>query len=177
MSKKIPLADCESVWQSSGMLRTLLILAAAAAIVAKGAESPIPDNVRKEMLGRFEKERSKLDAALEKKPDDIKALTQRGDLRQVLADFKGAIADFEKEIAIDPSHGDRLDLGTDLGVFGSLDRGEHWSVENTGFAAVGTETVFIGPGAYGPAVYAFTHGRGVWRAELTIPGPRRRAVR
>ncbi len=80
-------------------------------------------------------------------------------------------------IAVDPTNGDRLYLGTDLGVFVSLDRGQHWSVENTGFAAVVTETVFIGPGAYGPAVYAFTHGRGAWRAELTILGPRRRGVR
>jgi len=80
-------------------------------------------------------------------------------------------------IAVDPTHGDRLYLGTDLGVFVSLDRGEHWSVENTGFAAVVTEAVFIGPGAFGPAVYAFTHGRGAWRAELTILGPRRRGVR
>ncbi len=90
----------------------------------------------------------------------------------------GALPDIPvHSIAVDPTHGDRLYLGTDLGVFVSLDRGEHWSVENTGFAAVVTETVFIGPGAYGPAVYAFTHGRGAWRAELTILGPRRRGVR
>ena len=80
-------------------------------------------------------------------------------------------------LAVDPTNGDRLFLGTDLGVFVSLDRGQHWSVENTGFAAVVTEAVFIGPGALGPAVYAFTHGRGAWRAELTLNGPRRRGAR
>lgn len=90
----------------------------------------------------------------------------------------GALPDIPvHSIAVDPTHGDRLYLGTDLGVFVSLDRGEHWSVENTGFAAVVTEAVSIGPGAFGPAVYAFTHGRGAWRAELTILGPRRRGAR
>jgi hypothetical protein len=89
----------------------------------------------------------------------------------------GALPDIPvHSIAVDPIRRDRLYLGTDLGVFVSLDRGEHWSVENTGFAAVVTEAVFIGPGALGPAVYAFTHGRGAWRAELTLNGPRRRSA-
>ncbi|HEX2060992.1 MAG TPA: hypothetical protein VHK90_09650 [Thermoanaerobaculia bacterium] len=79
-------------------------------------------------------------------------------------------------IAVDPTRRERLYLGTDLGVFVSLDGGRNWAVENSGFANVVTETVFVGPGALGPAVYAFTHGRGAWRAELTIVGPRRRAV-
>ncbi|MEO8383418.1 MAG: hypothetical protein ABI779_27425 [Acidobacteriota bacterium] len=79
-------------------------------------------------------------------------------------------------IAIDPTRDGRLYLGTDLGVFVSLDAGQTWSVENTGFANALTETVVIGQGANGPAVYAFTHGRGAWRAELTI-APRRRGVR
>jgi hypothetical protein len=80
-------------------------------------------------------------------------------------------------IAIDPTRRERLYLGTDLGVFVSLDGGEHWAVENSGFANVVTETVLIAQGGLGPAVYAFTHGRGAWRAELVIPGPRRRTVR
>jgi photosystem II stability/assembly factor-like uncharacterized protein len=80
-------------------------------------------------------------------------------------------------IAIDPTRRERLYLGTDLGVFVSLDSGATWSVENTGFANVVTETVIIGQGHFGPAVYAFTHGRGAWRAELVSPGPKRRSVR
>ena len=81
-------------------------------------------------------------------------------------------------IAIDPTNRDRLYLGTDLGVFVSLDRGHTWAVENTGFANAITEAVFIGQGASGPAVYAFTHGRGAWRAELVFPTqPKRRGVR
>jgi hypothetical protein len=80
-------------------------------------------------------------------------------------------------LAVDPIRRDRLYLGTDLGVFVSLDAGETWAVENSGFAAVVTEWVTVAPGARGPAVYAFTHGRGAWRAELTPIAPRHRGVR
>jgi photosystem II stability/assembly factor-like uncharacterized protein len=78
-------------------------------------------------------------------------------------------------IAVDPLGG-RLFLGTDLGVFVSTDDGATWLVENTGFAPAVTETVLIGPGERGPAVYAFTHGRGAWRAELGLD-KRKRGVR
>ncbi len=80
-------------------------------------------------------------------------------------------------LAVDPTRRERIYLGTDLGVFVSLDWGETWNVENTGYASVVTEALVIGQGALGPAVYAFTHGRGAWRAELTVRGPKRRAVR
>jgi len=81
-------------------------------------------------------------------------------------------------LAFDPTRPDRLYLGTDLGVFASLDRGRSWAVENTGFANAITELVMIGQGVNGLAVYAFTHGRGVWRAELNYRSkPKRRSVR
>ncbi|HEX8620213.1 MAG TPA: hypothetical protein VF911_21720, partial [Thermoanaerobaculia bacterium] len=81
-------------------------------------------------------------------------------------------------LAVDRTRRERLYLGTDLGVFVTLDGGQTWFVENSGFAAVVTESVVIGQGASGLAVYAFTHGRGAWRAELTVPaGPKRRGVR
>ncbi|HUR82687.1 MAG TPA: hypothetical protein VM733_18140 [Thermoanaerobaculia bacterium] len=81
-------------------------------------------------------------------------------------------------LAVDPTRPERIYLGTDLGVFVSLDRGLTWAAENTGFANAVTETVLIGQGVNGPAVYAFTHGRGAWRAELVFQSkPRRRAVR
>ncbi|HEX9163921.1 MAG TPA: hypothetical protein VF980_19585, partial [Thermoanaerobaculia bacterium] len=79
-------------------------------------------------------------------------------------------------LAVDPVRRDRLYLGTDLGVFVSLDGGAHWNVENTGFPDVVTEWVTVAQGERGPAVYAFTHGRGAWRAELA-PETRRRSVR
>ena len=40
-----------------------------------------------------------------------------------------------------------------------------------------TESLFIGQGDRGPAIYAFTHGRGAWRADLLSGVPRRRGVR
>ncbi len=65
-------------------------------------------------------------------------------------------------------------LGTDLGLFISLDSGAHWMNESS-FPQVITEWIPIGQGAQGPALYAFTHGRGAWRVELTIPTRRRAA--
>ena len=78
-------------------------------------------------------------------------------------------------IVVDPTYRGRLYLGTDLGVFVSLDDGEHWMVES-GLAPVLTEYVTIAPGSRGPAIYAFTHGRGAWRAELTPGIAHRRGV-
>lgn len=80
-------------------------------------------------------------------------------------------------IAVDPTRRTRLYLGTDLGVFVSLDGGATWAVENTGFANAVTEHVVVGQGSLGPAVYAFTHGRGAWRAELVVRTGRRRGAR
>jgi hypothetical protein len=78
-------------------------------------------------------------------------------------------------VAPDPTRAGRIYLGTDLGIFVSLDGGDHWMVEESGLPQVITELVTIARGVYGPAVYGFTHGRGVWRAELTT-FPRRRAA-
>lgn len=90
----------------------------------------------------------------------------------------GALPDIPvHSIAVDPTRPSRLYLGTDLGVFVSLDQGLTWNVENSGFAAAVTEAVVIGQGVNGPAVYAFTHGRGAWRAELNAVHGRRRGVR
>jgi photosystem II stability/assembly factor-like uncharacterized protein len=71
-------------------------------------------------------------------------------------------------IAIDPANRTHLYLGTDLGVFASLDGGQHWAVENTGFANVITEWLAIAPGnaTIAPQLFAFTYGRGAWRVPL-----------
>jgi hypothetical protein len=71
-------------------------------------------------------------------------------------------------IAIDPVDTQRLYLGTDLGLFVSLDGGTHWAVENTGFANVITEDLVVNTptGGGAPQLYAFTYGRGVWRTPL-----------
>jgi photosystem II stability/assembly factor-like uncharacterized protein len=94
-------------------------------------------------------------------------------------DGNGSLPDIPfHSIVVDPVRTGRIFLGTDLGVFVSLDSGATWAVENTGFAAVVTEALVIAQGARGPAIYGFTHGRGAWRAELTtFNAPRRRSVR
>ena len=73
-------------------------------------------------------------------------------------------------LAVDPGNPRRLYLGTDLGVFTSADRGRTWAVENTGFANAVTEWLAVGDGpSEWPWLYAFTHGRGAFRVELTPP--------
>jgi photosystem II stability/assembly factor-like uncharacterized protein len=69
----------------------------------------------------------------------------------------------------------RLYIGTDLGIFISTDGGAHWSAEAS-FPRVITESIAIGNGPRGSALFAFTHGRGAWRVDLA-PVPRRRAAR
>ncbi|MBW8878123.1 MAG: hypothetical protein JF614_24430 [Acidobacteria bacterium] len=65
-------------------------------------------------------------------------------------------------LVVDPRHPQRLYVGTDLGVFVSLDGGATWAVEDSGFANVVTESLVLSP----PFLFAFTHGRGAWRARL-----------
>ncbi len=69
-------------------------------------------------------------------------------------------------IAVDPSSASRLYVGTDLGVFTTIDGGANWMVENTGFANVSTESLRISGGK----LYAFTHGRGAYRVALAGGG-------
>lgn len=90
----------------------------------------------------------------------------------------GSIPDIPVHALVaDPSRPGRLFLGTDLGVFVSLDGGNHWAVENTGFANVVTEALALSNGPNGYALFAFTHGRGAWRVDLTSDRQRPRAVR
>ncbi|EKO40196.1 MAG: BNR/Asp-box repeat protein [Solidesulfovibrio magneticus str. Maddingley MBC34] len=65
---------------------------------------------------------------------------------------------------VDPNNRRRLYVGTDLGVFASLDGGASWAVENTGFANVITEAMMVE--SRSNRLYAFTHGRGVWHVAL-----------
>jgi hypothetical protein len=69
-------------------------------------------------------------------------------------------------IVVDPSRPSRLFLGTDLGVFVSIDGGAKWAVENTGFANVVTEWLALQSGQGGNRLFAFTHGRGAWRVTV-----------
>ncbi|HEX4965118.1 MAG TPA: hypothetical protein VF173_30195 [Thermoanaerobaculia bacterium] len=73
-------------------------------------------------------------------------------------------------LVIDPRHPQRLYVGTDLGVFVSLDGGATWAAEAAGFASVVTESLVLAPSGSGPGaslyLFAFTHGRGAWKAKL-----------
>ena len=80
-------------------------------------------------------------------------------------------------IVIDPLRSDRLFIGTDLGVMVSIDGGAHWMVEVDGMPNAVTEWLAIAGGPEGRSLYAFTHGRGVWRAKLPETTTRRRPVR
>ncbi|HEX3580001.1 MAG TPA: hypothetical protein VHY33_15670 [Thermoanaerobaculia bacterium] len=75
-------------------------------------------------------------------------------------------------LSFDAAH---LYIGTDLGIFISTDGGAHWFAEAS-FPRVITESIALGNGPRGPALFAFTHGRGAWRVDLA-PVPRRRAAR
>jgi photosystem II stability/assembly factor-like uncharacterized protein len=69
-------------------------------------------------------------------------------------------------IVVDPRNSETLYIGTDVGVFVSLDGGASWARENTGFANVVTESLSIGSVGSLLNLFAFTHGRGVWRVPL-----------
>lgn len=69
-------------------------------------------------------------------------------------------------IVVDRSDSQRLYVGTDIGVFVTVDGGLNWARENTGFANVITESLSIGSVGANNALFAFTHGRGAWRVGL-----------
>jgi hypothetical protein len=75
-------------------------------------------------------------------------------------------------IVVDPVDSQRLYIGTDIGVFVSLDGGANWARENTGFANVATESLAIGSLGLNNVLFAFTHGRSAWRVTLGPAAPR-----
>ena len=73
-------------------------------------------------------------------------------------------------VVVNPAATTQIFVGTDLGVFTSVDGGATWNVENTGFANTVVEALVINETApY--KLYAFTHGRGAWMTNLAINGP------
>jgi len=83
----------------------------------------------------------------------------------------GALPDVPvHSIVVDPSSTARLYIGTDVGVFVSTNGGASWAVETSGFPNVITESLQIQIANGVTQVYAFTHGRGVWRAVINNSG-------
>lgn len=74
-------------------------------------------------------------------------------------------------ILVDPDNAQTLYLGTDLGVFVSLDGGGAWFKEDTGFPNTVVESLAIDRSGGGSTLFAFTHGRGVWRVRLNGVAP------
>jgi hypothetical protein len=65
-------------------------------------------------------------------------------------------------------------LGTDLGIFLSTDGGDLWFADSS-FPRAITEKLVLASTPRGLALFAFTHGRGAWRADL-FGTSRRRGV-
>ena len=68
-------------------------------------------------------------------------------------------------VAVHPTDSDRVYVGTDIGVYTTVDGGLNWYKEVTGFGNAPVEWLtFNSTGTI--RLYAFTHGRGVWRVNL-----------
>lgn len=70
-------------------------------------------------------------------------------------------------VAVDPNDGQRIYVGTDLGVFVSLDGGANWARETTGFSNTVVESLTAVNTNGVTSLFAFTHGRGAFK--VTIP--------
>lgn len=66
------------------------------------------------------------------------------------------------DIKVDPADSRRLFVGTDLGIFVSIDTGANWMIENGGFANTQVETLKFAD----RTLFAFTHGRSAYRVNL-----------
>ena len=73
-------------------------------------------------------------------------------------------------ILIDPANSNLLYLGTDTGVFASLDGGNSWVRDDNPFAHAIVTNLAIDSSEGARALYAFSYGRGVWRVPLATGG-------
>lgn len=71
-------------------------------------------------------------------------------------------------VVVHPTVSTLVYVGTDLGVYVSTDAGATWAVENTNFANVPVEHLEFAVVGGSNALYAFTHGRGAWRAIVAV---------
>ncbi len=73
-------------------------------------------------------------------------------------------------VLADPQDPSTLYVGTDIGVFVSTDAGATWARDADPFADAVTETLVLDRSAGESSLYAFTHGRGVWKTVLPGSG-------
>ncbi len=74
-----------------------------------------------------------------------------------------------RSVVVNPADSNQVFVGTDLGVFTSIDGGVNWYRENTGFANVSVNSLRIN--STPPyRLFAFTHGRGAWVTPLADSG-------
>ena len=72
-------------------------------------------------------------------------------------------------LAVNPDNPLNLWLAGDLGLFVSMDGGASWTMDSSGLPVVPINYLKIVRDSRGLALYAFTHGRGLWRAFLSTP--------
>jgi len=69
-------------------------------------------------------------------------------------------------IVVSPTDANRAYVGTDIGVFVTLDGGTNWAAEITSFPNVSTEWLQIIGSGNAAQLFAFTHGRGAFKLSL-----------
>ncbi len=69
-------------------------------------------------------------------------------------------------VVIDPNNNQRIYVGTDLGVFVTLDGGANWAKETTGFSNAVVKSLEIKNIGGVSTLYAFTHGRGLFKVAI-----------
>ncbi len=69
-------------------------------------------------------------------------------------------------IVVHPGDANRVYVGTDIGVFVTLDGGANWAAEITSFPNVSTEWLQIIGSGNSAQLFAFTHGRGAFKLSL-----------
>ena len=70
-------------------------------------------------------------------------------------------------LRVDPRSRDSLMLGTDIGLFVSKDGGKRWVADASGLGNVLVEQLVVAGTGADRALYAFTYGRGAFRAKLS----------
>ncbi|MDT7540997.1 MAG: hypothetical protein QOE33_901 [Acidobacteriota bacterium] len=70
-------------------------------------------------------------------------------------------------VTVDPTNSQRIYVGTDLGVFVTLDGGANWYKEVTGFSNVQTQSLSTLTNGGVTSLYAFTYGRGAYKVAIS----------